>query len=175
MLFSPVYTEAHTRRIAIHASSCSPSNFTNPFRSRPFRTLAPHFQAAVSFNSFEIKRFRTLCKIPGIGYPLTLSDWRVFTFSPSPIPPQSLPVIQPFRFQFLTDSLTQWGPPNPFPFNRLRTLFIAMGVYTPHTECLPTRSLAPREFEGRTFDGGRGVNRKDRATRQPNRKSHAPA
>src|ERR1700674_290618 len=39
------------------------------FASYPFRTLASHFQTSVSSISFEIKRFRTLCKIPGIGYP----------------------------------------------------------------------------------------------------------
>jgi|ERR1700674_976615 len=39
------------------------------FLSNPFRTLASHFQTTVSSNSFEFNRFRTLCKIPGIGYP----------------------------------------------------------------------------------------------------------
>jgi hypothetical protein len=41
-----------------------------PFASYSFRTLASHLKAAVSSNPFAINRFRTLCKIPGIGYPL---------------------------------------------------------------------------------------------------------
>jgi hypothetical protein len=47
--------------------NCSSSNC---FPSYSFRTLASHLEATVSSNPFEIKRFRTLCKIPGIGYPL---------------------------------------------------------------------------------------------------------
>jgi hypothetical protein len=52
------------QRSALYCSSA------NSFASYPFRTLASHLKATVSSNSFEIKRFRTLCKIPGIGYPL---------------------------------------------------------------------------------------------------------
>jgi hypothetical protein len=73
MLFSPVYSEAHPRRIVVHAASRTSSIFSNPFRSYSFRTLASHFQTGVSSDLFEIKRFRTLCKIPGIGYPFTQS------------------------------------------------------------------------------------------------------
>jgi hypothetical protein len=69
MLFSPVYTESHPRRDAGLAACCTSSIFSNPFRSYSFRTLASHLKATVSSNSFEIKPFRTLCKIPGIGYP----------------------------------------------------------------------------------------------------------
>jgi hypothetical protein len=79
MLFSPVYTEAHPRRIAdfaspmnlrdaAHAAHSPAPVFSNPFRSYPFRTLASHLKATVSPNPFEFKRFRTLCKMPGIGY-----------------------------------------------------------------------------------------------------------
>jgi hypothetical protein len=46
---------------------CSSSN---SLPSYYFRTLASHLKATVCSNSFAIKRFRTLCKIPGIGYPL---------------------------------------------------------------------------------------------------------
>jgi hypothetical protein len=49
---------------------CSSSN---SFASYPFRILASHLKATVPSNSFEIKPFRTLCKIPGIGYPFTQS------------------------------------------------------------------------------------------------------
>jgi hypothetical protein len=70
MLFSPVYTETHPRRIAAHAASRISSN---SFASYSFRTLLSHFQATVSSNTLEIKRFRTLCKIPGIGYPPSLN------------------------------------------------------------------------------------------------------
>ena len=80
MLFSPVYTEAQPLRNAafasrknlrgaVHAVSRTSSVCFKSFCSYPFRTLASHLKATVSSNSLEIKRFRTLCKIPGIGYP----------------------------------------------------------------------------------------------------------
>jgi hypothetical protein len=53
----------------------------NSFPSYCFRTLASHFQTSVSSNSFEINRFRTLCKIPGIGYPLPCYLHRMPLFS----------------------------------------------------------------------------------------------
>src|SRR6266852_2452815 len=52
---------------------CSSSN---SFASYSFGTLASHLKANLSSNSFAIKRFRTLCKIPGIGYPFTQSVLR---------------------------------------------------------------------------------------------------
>jgi hypothetical protein len=69
MLSSPVYTKPHPRRDAVHAASQSFPVSSKSFRSYPFRTLASHFQTGVSSNLFEINRLRTLCKIPGIGYP----------------------------------------------------------------------------------------------------------
>jgi len=74
MLSSPVYTEAHPRCDALTAASSIAPVFSNFFRSNSFRTLAPHFQTSASSNLFEIKRFRTLCHIPGIAYPLSISD-----------------------------------------------------------------------------------------------------
>jgi hypothetical protein len=49
--------------------------FSSSFPSCPFRTLVSHLKTTVSFNPFEIMRFRTLCKIPGIGYPPHQSRW----------------------------------------------------------------------------------------------------
>jgi hypothetical protein len=123
MLFSPVYTEAHplqnapiasrmNLREAVHAASRPSSVFSNPFRPYPFRTL---------------------CKIRGIGYPLTLStlrDGRVSTFSPSLIRPQSLPVIQPFRFQSLTDSCLPRAEPRGAQWSAATTVFsYASGLF----------------------------------------------
>jgi hypothetical protein len=94
MLFSPVYTEAHPRRMAAHAASCFSSN---SFASYSLRTLASHFQTSVSSNLFEINRFRTLCKIPGIGYPPpSLFLDRHSTRSPR------FPAVDPFSLQSLT-------------------------------------------------------------------------
>jgi hypothetical protein len=59
----------HSRQTAAHAASFTSSISFNSFTSFSFRTLASHLKADVSPNSLEIKRFRTLCKIPGIGYP----------------------------------------------------------------------------------------------------------
>jgi hypothetical protein len=69
MLFSPVYIESHPRRYAAHAASCSSSISSNSFTSYFFRTLASRLKATVFSNPYAITRFRTLCKIPGIGYP----------------------------------------------------------------------------------------------------------
>ncbi len=41
----------------------------NSFPSTFFRTLASHFQTPCPSNSFAFNHFRTLCQIPGIGYP----------------------------------------------------------------------------------------------------------
>jgi hypothetical protein len=120
MLFFPVYTEAHPRQNAAHAASGISSN---PFHSYSFRTLASHFQTSVSSNLFEIKRFRTLCRIPGIGYPSRLALFAI---------PVSFSYIETLCFQTLTHSFAQWRSCNSFPFNHLRTLSIAMGVYTPY-------------------------------------------
>src|ERR1700674_190131 len=66
----------HRQALGSHWNpSLHPRLFAAPFSrksflSNLFRTLASHLKASVSPNSFEINRFRTLCKIPGIGYPL---------------------------------------------------------------------------------------------------------
>jgi hypothetical protein len=123
MLFSPVYIESHPRPTAVLSASCiSP----NSFASYSFRTLAPHLNATVSSNPFVIKCLRTLCKIPGIGYPFTQS-----ALGEGPLPHQSHPVIQPLCLQTLTDSFARWAHNNHFVINSFRTLSIAMGVYTP--------------------------------------------
>jgi hypothetical protein len=66
----------HPGQTVANAASCASSVFSNSFRSHSFRTLASHFQTSVSSISFEINRFRTFCKIPGIGYPFTQSVLR---------------------------------------------------------------------------------------------------
>jgi hypothetical protein len=118
MLFSPVYIETHLRRIAVHAASRTSSISSNSIGFYCFRTLASHFQTSVSSNSSVIKRFRTLCKIPGIGYPLLVT-------------PHSPLFIHPLCFQRFPDSCCTMERRNPCVFRRLRTLSIAMGVYTP--------------------------------------------
>jgi hypothetical protein len=178
MLSSPVYTEAHPLRNtafafrknlldAVHAASRPSSVFSNPFRSHLFRTLAAHVKATASPNSFlprargrgEIKRFRTLRKIPGIGYPLTLStfrDGRVSTFSPSLIPPQSLPVIQPFRFQSLTGSFAQWSAATPV-FSDASGLFPSPWGCIPPIRIASLQGALPRENStGALLMGGGG-------------------
>jgi hypothetical protein len=50
---------------SLFASSFSRKSFPSIF----FRTLCSHFQTSCTSNSFAINHFRTLCKIPGIGYP----------------------------------------------------------------------------------------------------------
>jgi hypothetical protein len=103
MLFSPVYIEAHPRRMA----ACAASGFSsNPFVFYPFRTLASLLKATVSVNSFKIKCFRTLCKIPGIGYPLSLTQSLLRAGPRSPL----FPAIHPFSLQ----SLTKCSSSNPF-------------------------------------------------------------
>jgi hypothetical protein len=87
MLSSPVYTEAHPRRIAAHTASCNSLVFSNSFASYPFRTLSSHFQTPCPSIPFAIKHFRTLCKIPGIGYPPSLYFSRLFLDSIFPIFP----------------------------------------------------------------------------------------
>jgi hypothetical protein len=134
MLFFPVYIEPHPRRDAGLAACCTSSIFSNPFRSYSFRTLASHLKATVSSNSFSIKRFRTLCKIPGIGYPL------------SPLVSRHSPLfIHPLYFQSFPDSCCTMERRNPCIFRRFQSLSIAMGVYTPlphlHQEPIPFSSI----------------------------------
>jgi hypothetical protein len=69
MLSFVVIVRFHPRQTVANAASCTSSVFSNSFHSHSFRTLASHFQTSVSSISFEINRFRTFCKIPGIGYP----------------------------------------------------------------------------------------------------------
>jgi hypothetical protein len=159
MLSSPVYTKSHPGQIAAfasrmslrdaaHAASCTSSVFSNSFLSYSFRTLASHFQATVSSNSLEIKRFRTLCKIPGIGYPFTqsglcegftqlapsfdgsaLREGPVYTFPPTPfldrlsIRSPLLPAIHPFSLQ-------------PFAKCSSRNSFILTTIHF-HGGCIP--------------------------------------
>jgi hypothetical protein len=128
MLSFVVYIEAHPRRDATLSASSTSINSPNSFASYSFRTLASHLKATVSSNSFGINRFRTLCKIPGIGHP------------PRQSPPfhdllyllKAISVIQILYFQWLPDSCITMDARNPFSFNRFRTLSIAMGVYTPY-------------------------------------------
>jgi hypothetical protein len=124
MLFSPVYIEAHPRRMAAHVASCISSN---SFASYSFRTLASHFQTSVSSNLFEIKRFRTLCKIPGIGYPPLATRHSPLATRHSPL------AIYPLCFQSLPDSFAQWAP---------ATLFhsIACGLFPLQWGCIPPSS-----------------------------------
>jgi hypothetical protein len=144
MLFSPVYTEAHplqnapiasrmNLREAVHAASRPSSVFSNPFRSHLFRTLASHLKATVSPNLFAMKRFRTLCKIPGIGYPFTQSVLRE-----GPVSPQSLPIIQPLCFQTLTDSCLPRAEPRGAQWSAATTVFSdASGLFPSPWGCVP--------------------------------------
>jgi hypothetical protein len=137
MLFSPVYIEAHPRRIAAHAAPCISSN---PFPSCSFRTLSSHFRATVSSNSFEIKRFRTLCKIPGIGYPF------------SPLVTHHSPLFMyPFSFQSLVVPSSPLSSHRtlciPFISFSLRTLSFATGGYTPLPQFYFPLLLAPEPLE----------------------------
>jgi hypothetical protein len=103
MLFSPVFAEVHPRRMA----ACAASGFSsNSFVFYPFRTLASHLKATVSVNSFEIKCFRTLCKIPGIGYPLSLTQSLLRAGPRSSL----FPAIHPVSVQ----PLTKCSSSNPF-------------------------------------------------------------
>jgi len=76
-MLSWIVNSRHTLRLT-SPGTCAPphpqpssltSSPSNSFASYSFRTLAAHLKANVSSNPFEITRFRTLCKIPGIGYP----------------------------------------------------------------------------------------------------------
>jgi hypothetical protein len=80
MLSSSVYRESHPRRSAAFASrmhlrdvarpaSCTSSISYNSFTSFSFRKLSSHFQTLCSSIPFAFNHFRTLCQIPGIGYP----------------------------------------------------------------------------------------------------------
>jgi hypothetical protein len=104
----------------------------------------------------------------------------------------ALPVIQPLSFQMLTDSFAPWVHNNHFVINTLRTLSIAIGVYTPLLHISSLLAIDPvalsllESYRLQTIThqplsnhivtktmGGRGVSRKDRATRQQSRKLHA--
>jgi hypothetical protein len=123
MLFSPVYTEPHPRRMAAHAASCASSVFSNPFHSYSLRTLASHFQTSVPSNSFAINRFRTLCKIPGIGYPPP----SIFLNSPSiPSISRRASRFSSTAYKMLLPQLLCFGN-DPFSW----------GVYTPHFHSSP--------------------------------------
>jgi hypothetical protein len=97
---------------------------------------------------------------------------------------QALPVIQPLSFQTLTDSFAQWTHSNPFAFNRLRTLSIAMGGVPPYAG-LKLRSASARSAHVRAITpffaalpllmGGGGVSRRNQPARQPSRKFDARA
>jgi hypothetical protein len=104
--------------------NCSSSN---SFAFYSFRTLTSHLKATVSSNSFAIKRFRTLSKIPGIGYPLS----PIATVLRSPLPPQSHCRHSTRLLSMASRLFRTMDARNLFAFNRLRTLSIAMGVYTP--------------------------------------------
>jgi hypothetical protein len=133
MLSSPVYTKSHPRRDAVHAASQSFHVSSKSFRSYPFRTLASHLKATVSSNPFEINRLRTLCKIPGIGYPPSLS------FSRPPLDSISVISRHPSLFsstvyKMLLQQLLCFDN-HPFSWG---------GVYTPsQVECLPTGRCCP--------------------------------
>jgi hypothetical protein len=101
------------------------------FLSNPFRTLASHLDVTASSNSCEIKRFRTLSKIPGIEYPppsLFLDRHSIR----SPL----LPAIHPFSLQ----PLTKWSSRNSFV---LTTIYFHGGVYPSQAECPLTGRCYP--------------------------------
>jgi hypothetical protein len=113
MKYEPLYPERSLRREPRpqRSTSLPRVNFakgqgpsSNSFTSYSFRTLASHLKAAVSSNSFAIKRFRTLCKIPGIGYPFTQS---AFCEGPLSLPFffSTLPLSDLFSFPLLPCAL----------------------------------------------------------------------
>jgi hypothetical protein len=69
MLSCLVTVRFQSRQTVANAACFTTSISFNSFTSFSFCTLAPHFQTSVSSNPCKIKRFRTLCKTPGIGYP----------------------------------------------------------------------------------------------------------
>jgi hypothetical protein len=158
--------------------NCSSSN---SFAYYSFRTLASHLKATVSSNSFEINRFRTLCKIPGIGYPPLASRYRSTISSTSPKPLSS---FNSFTFNGLRTLVAQWSAATPVYSDACGLFPLQWGcippLYFPLLHCafccpepgrevrkncfLPDRSggarchtLAPKEFTGCVFHGGRGV------------------
>jgi hypothetical protein len=68
----------------------------------------------------------------------------------------AVPVIQPLCFQTFTDSLCAMERRNPCFFRRLRTLSIAMGVYTPLPRAFSAKGPLPIFIEryGPSLSGG---------------------
>jgi hypothetical protein len=150
MLFSPVYTKSHPRRNPAFgsrtslrdttfvsclnlrdAASAAPCISSISFASYPFRTLASHFQTSVSSNLFEINRFRTLCKIPGIGYPpLATRHSPLATFHSSPL------------FSVVSGLLLHNGAPQSLYFQTLPDSFHCNGGVHPLSNGAPSNSKA---------------------------------
>jgi hypothetical protein len=126
MLFCPVYIESHPCRNAAFTSRMNlrdttfvsrmdlrnvaravPRISSNSFTSYLFRTLALHLKTTVSSNPLGIKRFRTLCKIPGIGYPLSPLATRH-----SPLATRHFSSI-PFIFSRFRTLVAQWSAATP--------------------------------------------------------------
>jgi hypothetical protein len=123
-------------RDAAHAASCTSSFFSKSFRSYSFRTLASQFQTLSPSNSFAINRFRTLCKIPGIGYPPP----SLFPDRHS-IPSPPFPAVHPVSLQSLTKCPS-------------RNSFVFITFYF-HGGCTPPLPSLPRVSRGAFSENGR--------------------
>jgi hypothetical protein len=119
------------------ALDCSSSN---SFASYSFRTLASHLKATVSSNSFEIKHFRTLCKIPGIGYP-PLANRHRSTISPTS--PKPLSSFNSFTFNGF-QTLSHNGRPQPMCFHTFPDSFHRDGGVYPLRPSSPNARRTPK-------------------------------
>ena len=123
------------------------SSFSKSFASYSFRTLASHLKATASSNSFAINRFRTLCKIPGIGYPPFVNGHRstiCSTFS------RLLTSFNSFTFNGLRTLVAQWSAATP-------VFSDASGLFPLQWGCIPPlhfvrfrRACAPQAQNRRT-------------------------
>jgi hypothetical protein len=119
--------------------SCSP-------RRRPHRSIRP---LAVQPQIVPVP-----CKLLNQSVPACYSLPCLSSSSHAPILPAApcrlvlfaLSVIQLLYFQQFPDSSAQWTHLNPFPFNRLRTLSIAMGGVPPSSHLYTTPLLQSALF-----------------------------
>jgi hypothetical protein len=148
-----VVNPRHTLRRALSGISVplypqlSTLNFSprNSFGFCPFRTLASHLKASVSSNPFEIKRFRTLCKIPGIEYPPSF-NFVSHSHAQTALHERTNCALSCLACPERRRRETERGVRNNSFLPR------AEGRGACHT-------LAPREFEGCAFHRGRGGRR----------------
>jgi hypothetical protein len=151
-----VYTEAHPRRNAAHAASCTYSISSNSFISYSLRTLASHLETTVSSNPFAINCFRTLCKIPGIGYPPPFPFLDSFLMRSPQSSTLAISAHCSCRFSRVT------GPPRPVPIrsgasrSHLAPVTYSFRINTCKSVSKQT-TLTPFRMNTYEKQGGRGV------------------